>query len=484
MITSFAFNIWVINKSPVADFYSPLSRFWEFLFGAYIAYLLLYCSSSLKIISDRVGSQLSFSGLILIGVGVFFLNKTTLFPGWLAILPTLGAALIILGGPKAWLNRNLLSSRPMVWIGLISYPLYLWHWPVLSFLNISLRDSPSRIIKLAAILVSITLAWLTYRLVEKPIRFKHGPVVLPLFLIMMAIIFFGICVFQNDGFKSRNALKGITLNKEVRDQFMGPLWKYTKNDICLDAYPNKNVKNYAWWFCMKNRDAPPTVILLGNSRANQLYPGFIANKNLDHQTFLSIGVCDFASTEGSKDVGNPCFGERFLDSRRFIEELILNSPTIRWAVINLSDDEGVPSAEYISQLNSRIDFLESNNIQVIIFTPDPRIGFTPKACFSTPLKNSVKNCYFKKEKITQISTNYSFLIESIKSSHPNTFFFNPNDMFCAGENCSYVLQGMPLYRDETHISEFASVKLQDYFTVWARKNKLDLFLSNKPLLKE
>ena len=76
-------------------------------------------------------------GLLLILTAALLLNKTVAFPGWWALLPTAGAYLIISGGPNAWINRHALSWRPLVFIGLISYPLYLWHWPILFFARIS-----------------------------------------------------------------------------------------------------------------------------------------------------------------------------------------------------------------------------------------------------------------------------------------------------------------------------------------------------------
>jgi peptidoglycan/LPS O-acetylase OafA/YrhL len=474
-VISFAINIWELNHNPVADFYSPLARFWELLIGAGLAYYLLYFSKVTAKFSNRLRNSLSAVGLTFIVIAIVVLTKASLFPGWWALLPTAGAALIILAGPYAWINSALLSSRILVWFGLISYPLYLWHWPVLSFMGIVLRDSPSRLERIVAVLLSIILAWLTYRYIEKPIKLQKKNISIYLCLAMMGIVIVGFLAYQSEGVNNRSALKNISLNQVVRDQFMGPLWKYTKNDLCLDAYPNKEAENYAWWFCMKNKDQQPSVIILGDSRANQLYPGFIKNKNFESETFLSIGTCDFSSIVGSDDIGNPCYSEKMFKQRNFIDEIIIKSKSIKWAIVNLSDDANKPTSQYIASLSQRIGFLEKNNVQVIIFTPDPRIGFNPKACFSTPLNNSAKDCSFSKEKINQISLNYALLVESIKNDHPNVHFFSPNEIFCNANECSYLLEGMPLYRDETHMSEFASIRLQDYFMAWAQKNKLNLF---------
>ena len=81
----------------------------------------------------------------------------------------LGAALVISAGDKAWLNNVVLSNRVFVWFGLISFPLYLWHWPLLSFLRI-LDGGSNRVARVIAMIAAIALAWLTYRFVELPIR--------------------------------------------------------------------------------------------------------------------------------------------------------------------------------------------------------------------------------------------------------------------------------------------------------------------------
>ncbi|MFC7553710.1 hypothetical protein ACFQU7_17920 [Pseudoroseomonas wenyumeiae] len=97
------------------------------------------------------------------------------FPGWAALLPVAGAVAVIAAGPGAWANRRLLSSRPAVFIGLISYPLYLWHWPLLSYATIlRLGRAPTPLLAAALLLAALLLAWLTWRLVEKPLRFGTG----------------------------------------------------------------------------------------------------------------------------------------------------------------------------------------------------------------------------------------------------------------------------------------------------------------------
>ena len=138
-LASFAWNVHLADHDTVADFFSPLSRTWELMLGAAVA----FAAVPLARMAFPARNAASFAGGAAILVALFTIDGTARFPGWWALLPTFGAALIIVGGPSAWLNRRVLALRPMVGVGLISYPLYLWHWPILSFLFVARGEEPS-----------------------------------------------------------------------------------------------------------------------------------------------------------------------------------------------------------------------------------------------------------------------------------------------------------------------------------------------------
>src|SRR6185369_10250607 len=111
----------------------------------------------------------SFAGLALVVAAFGLIDRDVEFPGWWALLPTLGAFLLIAAGPASWISRYVLAHPAAVFIGLISYPLYLWHWPLLYFLRIvTFRPAVPEV--LAVVATSFVLATLTYRLVELPVR--------------------------------------------------------------------------------------------------------------------------------------------------------------------------------------------------------------------------------------------------------------------------------------------------------------------------
>jgi peptidoglycan/LPS O-acetylase OafA/YrhL len=165
---SFATNIFLImNGQEAAAFYLPFSRFWELMVGGVLAYVVLHRP---HFINGYKNVQ-SFFGFTLLIAGFILLNKQSDFPGWWALLPTLGTFFIISAGPTAWINDKLLANKLMIWIGLISYPLYLWHWPLLTFARIITLTLPSAEIKSLALILAVLLAWATYQFIEKPIRF-------------------------------------------------------------------------------------------------------------------------------------------------------------------------------------------------------------------------------------------------------------------------------------------------------------------------
>src|SRR5699024_3954563 len=113
-----------------ASFYLPINRTWELMIGAWLA--VAHRDKVLPTLSPVAASQLSWFGLGLIGIAIIVIRPDDGFPGFWAMLPVLGSAMIVHAGLNAAPNRSLLSWTPAVWIGLISYPLYLWHWAIWS----------------------------------------------------------------------------------------------------------------------------------------------------------------------------------------------------------------------------------------------------------------------------------------------------------------------------------------------------------------
>lgn len=126
---SFAVNLRDVQVNPTASYYSPLGRAWELMIGSLLAYLQTHHRD----LFARGRSAQSLGGAALIVLSLLFIDEDSAFPGAWALLPTLGTFLLIAAGPGEVVNRIVLARKPMIWVGLISYPLYLWHWVFLSY---------------------------------------------------------------------------------------------------------------------------------------------------------------------------------------------------------------------------------------------------------------------------------------------------------------------------------------------------------------
>jgi len=172
-LASFAFSVVMTPRQGVLAFYLPMSRFWELLVGASLAILRSRAVSSSRWgqpAGPVLAEAMSWGGLAAIVVAVSGFGRETPFPGYAAALPELGAALVIAAGAQAGANRWLLGHPAMVWVGLISYPLYLWHWPLLAYAHVWFGEAVPVAWRLAMVVAAVALAWLTFRFIESPIR--------------------------------------------------------------------------------------------------------------------------------------------------------------------------------------------------------------------------------------------------------------------------------------------------------------------------
>lgn len=181
-LLSFLFNIWRTPYHPVSAFYLPVGRAWELLLGSLLAYQQ-HQDANAGPRGFRFFSRLQFSikdaaslvAVALLVTAFAAISPASQFPGWWALLPCIGAGLLIWAGETAWFNARILSHPLAVFIGLISYPLYLWHWPLLSFLRIVSSTEPPVAARLGAVAAAFLLAALTYRFVELPLRASRLP---------------------------------------------------------------------------------------------------------------------------------------------------------------------------------------------------------------------------------------------------------------------------------------------------------------------
>ena len=285
LVVSFLINLALVRSSPTAAFYNPVSRFWELMVGAMLAAMHVHRVGWKSIFRNQVSTEedsvterhwrnnlWSWTGLALLVIVLLTIHPERHFPGWWALLPTLGTVLLIAAGPRAWFNRHVLASKPFVWIGLISYPLYLWHWPLLSFAHIQAGELPHWQTQMGWIALSVLLAWLTFQLVEKPIRFgrwNRKVVIGTLCAGMTAMAGSGYATYQRDGFEQR--FPEIVRNMMSKGGKPAIIEGWRDGDCTLDfRLPASHYKD----FCIEKKR--PLVFLWGDSHAGSLYPGFKA----------------------------------------------------------------------------------------------------------------------------------------------------------------------------------------------------------------
>lgn len=302
IMISFLLNVKGIDASPTKIFFMPQYRIWELLVGSMLAYLSFFKGTQfsawmqghthyLRLFFEpneparrgaMFNSIISIGGFFSIIFSVVILTKSKPFPGWWALLPVLGTFFLILAGPGAWINRIILTNRIAVFIGLISYPLYLWHWPILAFARLVEGEMLSGKIRTAAVALSVLLAWLTYQLIERPIRFdstiRFKNAILILGLVVVGYI--GFITFSKNGFVFR-------IPSEVRKiaDFQYEFTKDARAGICwLSAQdPAHGFGND----CIKAPDSEGKnlILLWGDSHAARLYPGL--RRTLGDQVSIS-----------------------------------------------------------------------------------------------------------------------------------------------------------------------------------------------------
>ena len=204
MASSFALNLALVGTRPEAAYLLPFTRAWQLAAGAQLAASQSRRGSTGRL-RERLAGMFAFTavrelasllGIALIFAATFRLNEVG-YPGWYALVPTAGTLLLIAAGPQALFNRYALSSKPAVTLGLISYPLYLWHWPILTYLcKFQLGEAwigSRMLLRAACILAAVVLAALTYYLLEKPLRKKNARAAcIPIAASLLLLVPFGL----------------------------------------------------------------------------------------------------------------------------------------------------------------------------------------------------------------------------------------------------------------------------------------------------
>ncbi len=399
-VTSLVLNLKGIKQDAAATFYSPQTRFWELLSGSLLAWVTLYKKDAFANIMSKVdgflfrivysekqegdgktlANVLSFVGLLLLLYGFWRINKEFSFPGKWALLPVLGAILIITAGSKAWVNRTILSNKVAVWFGLISFPLYLWHWPLLSFARIVEGEVPSRNIRIAALILSVLLAWLTYKLVERPLRFgNYSKIKVTVLVVVMTIVgYVGYNTYERDGLSFR--LKNITnetllIKRKGLDPLLVSLAWYQGKDNWLflgDNY-DKTVSKLKLTITPKDSETEATkevfseLAKVGTLSNTSIVLIVGPNKSSIYPEYLPDNI-----------VSSPKkYSSFFLGKLNNIGNLTVYNPTDD--LLRIKNKEGILYYRTDTHWNNKGAFLAYSGFSKLLGLPLPQVKFIPSS---------------------------------------------------------------------------------------------------------
>ncbi|MBA2655879.1 MAG: acyltransferase [Tatlockia sp.] len=479
-LSSFLLTLKSSSSDAIKVFYSPQTRCWELLCGSLLAWVTSFKPNKLAAPNALLNSIFSLTGFLLLALSSFWLTKLD-FPGAWALLPTLGAVLIILAGSKAWFNRIILSNRLIIWFGIISFPLYLWHWPLLSFARIIEEGKPLTRIRVAAIVLSIALAWLTYRFIEQPIRFGKGFGRIKVALLMMLMVFagaFGLSIYQQQGFNSR--FKHLEDLNNLISLVDNP-YPYIKTYECGKTIPE--LKNFdSAGGCRLSKEAPPDILFLGDSHTHHYYNAIF--NSFPTKTVMMVvqpSCLPFASDTLLNGVCKKKYQAMlsFLESNSSIKKVYISAYWAylmtggfaktgpRWRQVKDLDTEGVKTFKKNGQ--QFITTVLKSNKELTFLKDIPDLDFNIRSCFNTrPFQLSYqprKTCWLDYAHYARRIASYDQVISELLAHFSQVKIYDPRPLFCQNENCVVQANSLPYYVNGDHLNHFgAKLVFEDLLT--------------------
>jgi peptidoglycan/LPS O-acetylase OafA/YrhL len=475
ILASLAYSAWIADVNPTADFFSPLTRAWELLLGGLLAHALL----NNFVLSKSQQSIASFAGLLLIVIALLLINEASAFPGLWALLPTLGALLLI-WSKDSYVNQKILAHPVLVAIGLMSYPLYLWHWPLLIFARIFEGETPTVFIRALLLLASFILAWATYQLIEKPIRFsKRSTWLIATLSILMLITFAaGLTVKDNRGFKFRNQHQ---FNADPATMVIGADRVSHKRGCGLEHLSKEKIE----WCTHDNKQAIPNFVVLGDSKGEALFFGLSRESNHD-ESWMMIGPVNLLSgySEGLAKLAM----DRITKDPA-IKTVVLHNALRGFTALNQKTgliDYAVTQEKittWVNAYSSAIETLQKAGKRVVFVIDNPTLP-DPSSCISgdmTPFawlnkfiyRNVNPYCTVQYTDHIAGTAPYQNFVKQLQEANSTLFVFDPLQQLCDIPNniCTYAENRNFLYSYGDHISDYAGSKIAKELLPLIRKQK-------------
>ena len=481
---SFFFNIYLVEDYKHEVFFHSLTRFWELGAGSLLAIVSLENNNKYSLIARRSMFVIGITGILLSSI---LIKSDVLYPSWIALFPILGSMLVI------YANIQLKRFGGLVQIGLISYPLYLWHWVFISYAYIYLGKTPELPLMLIIILISVILSFLTYKYVEKIRYSKSNASVLGLLLIAMTTGVIGLIVEGKNGLENRRHLSYL-------EKYSIEFKRTPAIDGDCDSYVTSvlNEKRYFDYCRFSNTQKNKKMVaIIGDSHAHVLFPGISkeANKQGYGTVLLANSSCPpligFKWGKNMKDI-SMCQSKiqqilKILSLDKRINKVIFST---RGPVYIHGEVDGVFTTESVSKsLNSKISSTYTNPIEMsykryfngfdktlnvisrikhientYYFLENPELDFLPKEVIPRPfdyfgvsIQDSTMDYSLYKLRMKE----YQRLTYKKSSNYNSVSVIDVSPYLCDKKRCYSYKSGNFLYADDDHFSIFGSYYIAD-----------------------
>lgn len=495
ILLSFTYNFINVKIDPTATFYSIFTRFWELAAGGLLAYFLIRNSNNK---SNKLNNLFSIFGFILLIYSFYRISNNLSFPGKWAVIPVLGSIFIIYSGPNAVINKYILANKFLVWIGLISFPLYLWHWPLITFTRILYSNQVDNKLMIGILFLSTLLAWFTYWFIEKPIRHRSlklsQTLLISFVLLLVGIV--GYITYLLNGIPARNVHH---YNKALIDHT-----KISSNENFVNGCGiSKPEEMSLFEVCGHDKRGNVKYALMGDSKAYALYQGLVRTSS-DQARWLMIGGTSIhgapiPTLTDSDDTSTPLtvIASNAIAQNSEIETIVLVT-SIR-GLFQLKDGTNLEteknynhfylknlplvSDEVYENTQSGLTFAVEKFIKagkkVVIVVDNPVLPH-PYDCvgrktafefFNQLLPQQNPACFVPLSTFESQISGYKKMLNNIKQAHLKYVeIFDATDIYCNRQTdvCGPLLNNILLYNHTDHISDYTGgvvgQKLNDFLS--------------------
>ncbi|WP_371375703.1 acyltransferase family protein [Thalassotalea aquiviva] len=458
------FSQWGTINTIGAAYYLLPTRFFELLIGAVIA-MGWRKYFALPILAHHF---LSISGLSLIFASAFMLSEHSPFPGFNALFPVLGTGLLIIS--YRGIGNHLLSKPFAVFTGQISYSLYLWHWPVFTFMRYKSIELSLLNATLAIVIIYI-LSYFSWKYIECPFRvaqIRPFRQVLMRYYALPTILLTALATFNiaNEGFPSRFSDDVVLMDRSINSN------THALRKGCHASF--RESEQLPSEECVITSGSATTksdkkLFLIGDSHANHLLPFIQAltqDLNIDTQDYtLDRCLPVFDLPWGT----NLVFAKRCIDRNLKALEYIQNND-FQYVVLAASwpdiTTRRIISDEPLSIEQKKMFFqqklfasinaiINAGSVPILIEDIPSLQGKSPKCPIRKRIFNDNLDCTIERPK-NQLMAD---VIHNIEKQYPQVKVIRPMDLFCDQTSCQMVLNNIPLYRDDNHLSALGSKEL-------------------------